>query len=137
MATDTVLVTGAGGFVGVHLLTELGERAVPSVVDVTEAAEIASAVREAQPGAVVHLAAQSSVAASWEDPIDAWNVNVLGTVAVLEAVREEAPGARVLFPSTGEVYGRAEIVPTPESVSMIRGVKRVSLFLASLLASNQ
>jgi GDP-4-dehydro-6-deoxy-D-mannose reductase len=39
---------------------------------------------------------------------------VVGTVNVLEAARREQPGARVLFPSTGEVYGRAERVPTPE-----------------------
>jgi GDP-4-dehydro-6-deoxy-D-mannose reductase len=42
-------------------------------------------------------------------------VNVVGTVNVLEAVREEQPSARVLFLSTGEVYGRADQFPTPES----------------------
>ena len=113
--TDTVLVTGADGFVGRHLLALLGERGVPAVADVTEPDAVASAVRETRPRAVVHLAAQSSVAASWEDAIEAWRVNVLGTVAVLESVRREAPGARVLVTSTGEVYGRAETLPTPES----------------------
>jgi GDP-4-dehydro-6-deoxy-D-mannose reductase len=56
----------------------------------------------------------SSVAESWERPADAWTVNVIGTVNVLEAVRTEQPDARVLFASTGEVYGRAERIPTPE-----------------------
>jgi GDP-4-dehydro-6-deoxy-D-mannose reductase len=72
-------------------------------------------VRETRPRAVVHLAAQSSVAASWEDAGEAWRVNVLGTVNLLGAVRAERPRARVLFPSTGEVYGRAEQLPTPET----------------------
>jgi GDP-4-dehydro-6-deoxy-D-mannose reductase len=63
----------------------------------------------------VHLAAQSSVAASWQDAHEVWTTNVVGTVNVLEALRSEAPGARVLFVSTGEVYGRAEQLPTPES----------------------
>jgi GDP-4-dehydro-6-deoxy-D-mannose reductase len=68
-----------------------------------------------QPRAVVHLAAQSSVAESWTDVAGVWSVNVVGTVNVLEAVRAEAPAARVLFVSTGEVYGNAEQIPTPES----------------------
>ena len=42
-------------------------------------------------------------------------MNVLGTVNVLEALREAAPEARLLLVSTGEVYGRAEELPTPES----------------------
>ena len=72
-----------------------------------EAAAVAAAVRDTQPDAVVHLAAESSVAASWRDSSTAWSVNVVGTVNVLEAVQRERPDARVLFPSTGEVYGQA------------------------------
>ena len=68
----------------------------------------------AEPVAVVHLAAGSSVGASWSDPGEAWRVNALGTVNVLEAVRTQAPDARVLVVSTGEVYGRAEEIPTTE-----------------------
>jgi GDP-4-dehydro-6-deoxy-D-mannose reductase len=75
---------------------------------------LAAAMRDARPRAVVHLAGLSSVAESWERPAEAWTVNVVGTVNVLEAVRTEQPDARVLFASTGEVYGRAERIPTPE-----------------------
>ncbi|MDQ2984967.1 MAG: GDP-mannose 4,6-dehydratase [Actinomycetota bacterium] len=113
--SKAVSVTGAQGFAGRHLLERLGADALPAEVDVTEPAAVVEAIREAQPRAVVHLAAQSSVAASWEDAAEAWNVNVLGTVNVLEAVRTQQPEARVLFPSTGEVYGRASELPTPES----------------------
>jgi GDP-4-dehydro-6-deoxy-D-mannose reductase len=42
-------------------------------------------------------------------------VNALGTVNLLEAVREQVPGARVLVVSTGDVYGQADDVPTPET----------------------
>jgi GDP-4-dehydro-6-deoxy-D-mannose reductase len=62
----------------------------------------------------VHLAAESSVSTSWEQTSRAWTVNVVGTANVLEAVRQERPEARVLFPSTGEVYGQAKRVPTSE-----------------------
>jgi len=109
-----VLVTGPEGFVGRHLRAELGEAFVPFGGDVLDAEAVTESVREAQPSAVVHLAAESSVAGSWERPTDAWRVNVDGTVNVLEAVRRERPEARVLFASTCEVYGNASRFPTPE-----------------------
>jgi GDP-4-dehydro-6-deoxy-D-mannose reductase len=111
---DRVLVTGARGFVGRHLHERLGETFVPFEGDVLDAAALAAAVKEVQPTGVVHLAAESSVAGSWDDASRVWSVNVVGTANVLEAVLRERPDARVLFPSTGEVYGRAERVPTPE-----------------------
>jgi GDP-4-dehydro-6-deoxy-D-mannose reductase len=107
-----VLVTGAAGFVGGYLRTELGEAFVPYEGDVLDADSLPEAVRGAD--AVVHLAAESSVAGSWEDPLRSWRVNVDGTVNVLDAVRAAAPGARVVLASTLEVYGRAERIPTPE-----------------------
>jgi GDP-4-dehydro-6-deoxy-D-mannose reductase len=106
------LVTGPAGFVGTHLHAELGEAFVPYEADVLDADALRKAVTGAD--AVVHLAAQSSVAASWEDTLQTWRVNVDGTVGVLEAVRAERPAARVLFASTGEVYGKASRIPTPE-----------------------
>ncbi len=69
------------------LLAQLGERALPTEVDVTDAASLADAVRAAAPGAIVHLAAISSVTASTEDPGEAWRVNVVGAVNLLEAAR--------------------------------------------------
>ena len=107
-----VLVTGAAGFVGGHLRAELGDAFAPFEGDVLEADALRRAVRGVD--AVVHLAAESSVARSWEDPLRAWRVNVDGTVNVLDAVRAEQPEARVLVASTCEVYGRADRIPTPE-----------------------
>jgi GDP-4-dehydro-6-deoxy-D-mannose reductase len=110
-----VLITGAEGFAGTHLRELLAEDAVAADVDVLDPEAVAGAIRAATPRAVVHLAAQSSVAASWTDVSEVWSVNVLGTVNVLEAVSNERPQARLLFASTGEVYGRAERMPTPET----------------------
>jgi GDP-4-dehydro-6-deoxy-D-mannose reductase len=124
-----ILVTGAQGFVGGHLLAELGDQAEPLDVDVTDADALNAAVREAE--AVVHLAAGSSVSESWTDPAEAWRVNTLGTVNVLEAVRRRTPTARVLVVSTGEVYGRAERVPTPEAAR----IAPVSPYAASKAAA--
>src|SRR5918999_2244936 len=106
-----ILVTGAQGFVGTHLLAELGDRARPLDADVTDPAAVAAEVAAAGPAAIVHLAALSSVGDSWGDAAETWRVNVLGTVNVLEA----AGGARVLVASTGDVYGDADERPTPET----------------------
>jgi GDP-4-dehydro-6-deoxy-D-mannose reductase len=116
---DFVLVTGPSGFVGRHLRALFGERFVPFERDVLDGAALADAVRRVQPQALVHLAAESSVGSSWKDASNAWSVNVVGTVNVLEAVRCERPEARVLFPSTGEVYGRAERMPTTEDAPVV------------------
>ena len=114
MAGD-VLITGGRGFVGSYLRRELGARAVVSRADVTDADSVAEAVRDAQPVAVIHLAAYSSAGGSWENPRAAWEVNAIGTVNVVDAVRRHRPEARTLVVSTGEVYGNADEIPTSES----------------------
>jgi GDP-4-dehydro-6-deoxy-D-mannose reductase len=114
-----VLITGAEGFVGTHLRALLGDAAIAAEVDVLDHEAVSHAVRAARPGSVVHLAAESSVATSWRDAPATWSVNVVGTVNVLQAVQEEQPSARVLFASTGEVYGRADRLPTPESAPIV------------------
>ena len=116
--TGPILVTGAQGFVGRHLLARLGSSAHPFDVDVTDAKAFARALAGVEPRAVVHLAALSSVGASWDQAGETWRVNAVGTVNVLAAARAEAPGCRVLVASTGEVYGRAGRVPTPEDESL-------------------
>jgi GDP-4-dehydro-6-deoxy-D-mannose reductase len=112
--TGSILVTGAQGFVGRHLLAQLGSDAHPLDADVTDARAVARGITTGAPTAVVHLAALSSVGTSWAEAGETWRVNAVGTVNVLEAVRAEARECRVLVASTGEVYGRADRVPTPE-----------------------
>jgi GDP-4-dehydro-6-deoxy-D-mannose reductase len=113
---ERVVVTGPGGFVGGHLRAELGDAFVPYDGDVLDVEPLRAAVRGAD--AVVHLAAAASVGGSFGDVAEVWRTNVLGTVNVAEAVRAEAPQARLLFVSSGEVYGRAEQVPTPEDAPL-------------------
>jgi GDP-4-dehydro-6-deoxy-D-mannose reductase len=113
--SGSIVVTGSKGFVGVHLLAQFGARAVALEADVTDARPLSEAVAEARPERVVHLAAASSVAASWTDAGEPWRVNALGTVNLLDAIRSHAPSARVLVVSTGDVYGQADKIPTTET----------------------
>ena len=115
-------ITGGRGFVGPWLCRHL-EAAGDTVtvadadVDVTDVAAVTEAIGAACPAALYHLAAQSSVHSSWEDPGATYEVNVLGTVNVLAAVRRVAPTARVLLVSSAEVYGAVapEELPVTET----------------------
>jgi GDP-4-dehydro-6-deoxy-D-mannose reductase len=129
--TGPILVTGAGGFVGGYLIAELGDEAVASQADVTDPAAVAEEVAAVAPAAIVHLAAHSSVAGSWHAGAEVWRVNAIGTVNVLDAATTEQPSARVLVVSTGEVYGLADVFPTPEDAPL----RPISPYAASKAAA--
>jgi GDP-4-dehydro-6-deoxy-D-mannose reductase len=132
-----ILITGADGFVGGHLLAELGGNAVAGLADVLDAEAFAAELRDVRPEAVIHLAALSSVGASWEGVTEVWRTNVIGTVQVLEAVRAEAPEAHILVASSGEVYGRSETIPTPEDSPFAPGSPYAASKAAAELAASQ
>ncbi|MBV9271513.1 MAG: GDP-mannose 4,6-dehydratase [Candidatus Eremiobacteraeota bacterium] len=116
-----VLVTGAGGFVGRYLVSHLQERGDEVVaaggphdegvlpIDLTDETSLAAALDIAQPDAIVHLAAQTFVPQSIDDPLDTYDVNVMGTARLLRASRDwrkhSDRNPRVLFTSSAEVYG--------------------------------
>ena len=129
-----VLVTGGAGFVGSHVVDRLlaaghdvdvvdnlatGRRErVPAaarlhVCDLRDA-RLDAVLAEAQPAAVVHVAAQAAVSRSVIDPRFDASVYVLGTIALLEACRR-AGVRRVVYTSTGGAgYGDTDVTPTPE-----------------------
>ena len=113
-----ILVTGSGGFVGGWLMRHLVESGdqgfgIDQDTDITDAARLAAVVTEIAPDAVCHLAAQSSVGASWGNREETYRVNVLGTVNLLDAALACAEPPRVLLVSSSEVYGRVEQASLP------------------------
>jgi CDP-glucose 4,6-dehydratase len=130
-----VLVTGHTGFKGTWLtlwLRELGAEVTgyslprlpsdPSLFelagaaadcddlrgDLCDAARLNAAFAKARPEIVLHLAAQPLVRASYRDPAETWRVNVMGTLAVLEACRAAESVNTIVAITTDKVYENPE-----------------------------
>jgi UDP-glucose 4-epimerase len=130
---SSVLITGGAGFIGsnltdallaegreCHVVDNLSNGKAIRVagdaelheMDIRAADDLVALARRARPTTIFHLAAQADVRKALADPAYDADVNVIGTVNVLEAAREV--GARVVFSSTGGAgYGEYEGLPVP------------------------
>jgi GDP-4-dehydro-6-deoxy-D-mannose reductase len=131
---ERVLVTGANGFVGRHLVPALRERFEGADVigadhaghdsngvralDITDADTVERLIAEVRPDAVVHLAALSSVGASLTHPRATWRTNVMGTLELVTALQRHAPGCHLLYVSSAEVYGWSAGAPVDEDAPL-------------------
>lgn len=135
------LVTGAGGFVGVHLVRHLEEQGDDVIqlernldgIDIADDVALTDAVVAAKPEAVYHLAGAADVGGSWTAPRQTFLANALGTLNVLEASRE-AGVDRVLAVTSADVYGRVtqDELPLDEH----RPLRPVSPYAASKVAAD-
>ena len=131
---SSALITGGAGFIGSNLADALiaDGRAMPRRRQPLQRAgdprpergrvprdrhprrptTLTAIARDAAPATIFHLAAQADVRKAVEDPAYDADVNIIGTINVLEAAR--AVGARVVFASTGGAgYGEYEGLPVP------------------------
>lgn len=111
-----LMVTGSSGFVGRHFCSVYGGTPFQDrngVVDLCDPKRVQSAVAELMPQAVLHLAAQSSVAASFQDPGATFAVNFGGTLNLLQALSAEGFQGVFLYVGSADVYGRVAETDLP------------------------
>ena len=124
----SVLITGASGFVGRHLMTRL-RTVIPDAIltptsrrhgvniDGHEAVQLdfnhpesARAIIDAlKPDVIVHLAAEAAVNRAAADPMAVWRSNFWHTVEFAEIVRERSPSSAFVFISSASIYGLASL----------------------------
>jgi GDP-4-dehydro-6-deoxy-D-mannose reductase len=135
------LVTGAGGFVGTHLVRHLvaeGDDVVElegrvDGIDITDPEPLTETIIKAEPEAVYHLAGASDVGGSWAAPRATFLANALGTLNVLEAARE-AGVERTLAVTSADVYGRVTESELP--LDEHQPLRPVSPYAASKVAAD-
>ncbi len=117
------VVTGGGGFIGWHLVDALARRGdivqawmhrdgpghwdatvETAVVDISDRAAISRELARFLPDTVIHLAAQSLPGRSWEDPVATYQINVIGTINLLEAIRLLPRPPRILIAGSSAEY---------------------------------
>lgn len=152
-----ILITGGAGFIGTHLIKKVKKDyevyvvdnlsnkksientlsikdAVTSIFkeDIRDKEKISKIIRECKIDSCVHLAAKISVPESVIDPFTTMDVNVTGTLNVLEAcIRNSVK--RFVFASSAAVYGHAKVLPIIENIPL----KPISPYGASKAAAEE
>jgi len=150
VSDSVVLVTGAGGFAGSHLLEHLAgsadlvgwSRSEPTKdlatlarwqrVDLLDRDQVTDALSSIRPSSIFHCAGLPHVAESWVDTAAPFAANVLGTHRLLEAIERLGARCRVLVTSSAQVYA-----PSTEPITEDQTIAPSSPYALSKLAQEQ
>jgi len=125
MKVAKVLITGAGGFVGKHLINYMSTQAIeivslPQEIDIRDKEQLNEFCLNYSFNAVVHLAAQSFVPRSIINPKETYEINFTGTLNILEALRLSKFRGVFLYIGTSDAYGivQESSLPIMENVPL-------------------
>lgn len=85
--------------------------------DITDGTRIAELISKHQPNEIYNLAAQSHVKVSFDEPVYSVNADALGTLNILEAMRNHAPFSKFYQASSSEMFGKVQEIPQRENTS--------------------
>ena len=131
------LITGIDGFVGYHLYKLLiqqgvevhgttilerytNDEVVTYKMNLLDSKNVEEVIQKVKPDYVYHLAGQSAVGLSWQQPVMTVSVNVNGTINLLEAIRKQDKHCRTLIIGSSDQYGPVtpEMCPIQEDSSL-------------------
>ena len=147
------LILGGAGFVGGYLMEHISRDYGWSItvtkleneiinqenvsilnLNILDKSAVVSLLNEVRPDYVFHLAAQSSVSLSWKNPSLTVDVNIKGSINVLDAVRELNYKPRVLLIGSGEEYGH--ILPEETPIKENNAVRPGNIYAATKACQN-
>lgn len=153
-----ILITGCSGFLGRHLGEYLGRREEGQVSGLTEEKGFESpwmkvhrcdirdqeglkdVLEHGKPDTVYHLAAIASVGRSWRHPLQTHEINFMGTVTLLEALRSAGFTGRVVLMGSAEVYGdRRDTIQSASKIEIRNhyALSKYAMELAGQLYNNR
>ena len=129
-----ILVTGGAGYIGSHVVKQLGEKGFDilvvdnlstghkeavlygrlQVLDLSDKQRLRDVIKDFKPDAVIHFAASIEVAESVKKPLKYYQNNTANTLNLLEILHEEGIN-RFIFSSTAAVYGEPDNIPVRET----------------------
>lgn len=151
-----VFVTGATGFVGSHFIEFLKKTGAEiygicypdepgqslnhpkcyiKKADICSEKRLEEIIKISKPESVFHFAAVSNVGQSWKRRKETFEVNIIGTLNLFEAVRKFSPDARTLFVSSSEVYG--SLKPNSKLLSETDPVRSLSPYAFTKLSGEE
>lgn len=131
------LLIGGTGFVGQYLKKVVSQPVVMNEegqsIDIRDVASLEKYISDISPDYVVHLAAQSAVPESFKNPLETIEINFLGTFNLLMALRKSGFKGRMLYISSGQVYGMVSEKDLP--LHEERPLKPINPYAVSKVAS--
>ncbi len=139
--SEPLFVTGLSGFVGSHLQRRLRDSSrwqllQPPPFDLLDATSLDACFRDGPPAAVIHLAGQTFVPEAIRDPKQTFDINLTGTLNLLQALKRAGFNGKFLYVSSGDIYGQvteAQLPITEQHLPRPRNPYAVSKLAAELL----